>query len=430
MYHLTNKLLLYQKNDILNNLANIFKIYDTTNYDDEELISSVYNEINELLIMSNKYGFNNDLWHNFLTFILIMSENPFTLICEKNDIKTDSLIEFVKNDLKIFKKLFDYDFSNIEKGLNITCFTQIKNYKNKNYEKVSNKDLSKKIQKLSIDLSNSDNVDGFYTILTSFYKKYGVGTIGLNRAFKISNTKDLLIPITSFDDDVILDNLVGYKVQKDKLIENTEAFVKGKRANNVLLYGDAGTGKSTSIKAITNQYYKDGLRIIEVYKHETKYLPQIINKIKNRNYRFILYMDDLSFEESENEYKYLKALIEGGIETNPNNVLIYATSNRRHIIRETWNERTYTSENGDMYESDTVDEKLSLVNRFGLTLAYFKPSLKEYFNIVIKKAEHHPEINLNEDELKEIANKWIMNHGAPSGRAAEQLIIYLIDKTQ
>lgn len=429
MHQLINKLLFYRNcNNILNKLKTIFKIYSEGSYDDEKLISLIYDEINAILILSGEYGFNDNLWNNFLTFVLIMAENPFTLLFEKNDVKNDSLNEFVKNDLEIFRELFNYDFGDIEKDLEIDCFTQLKNYNNNHNEKVSNKNLSVKIQKLSKYLGETNNVDDFYNILTLFYKKYGVGIIGLNRAFKISNTENLLIPITSFDNDIILDNLVGYQAQKDKLIENTEAFVKGKCANNVLLYGDAGTGKSTSIKAILNQYYDYGLRVIEVYKHETKYLPQIINKIKNRNYKFILYMDDLSFEESESEYKYLKALIEGGIETNPDNVIIYATSNRRHLIKEIWNERTPISENGDMYESDTVGEKLSLVNRFGLTIAYYKPTLKEYFNIVIKKARQHPEIKLSDDELKDIANKWIMSHGAPSGRAAEQLIIYLLGK--
>lgn len=428
MHHLINKLILYRNcSNILNNLKNIFNTYSKGDYDTENLVSALYDEINAILILSTEYGFNNNLWNTFLTFVLIMAENPFTLLFEKNDICNDSLDEFVKNDFEIFKKLFDYDFGNIEKDLEINCFTQLKNYKNKNNEMTHTNDFNVKLQKLSMDLSETNNLDDFYNILTSFYKIYGVGIIGLNRAFKISNSKELLIPITSFD-DVLLDDIVGYKSQKDKLVENTEAFVRGKYANNVLLYGDAGTGKSTSVKAILNEYYDDGLRIIEVYKHETKYLSQIINKIKNRNYRFILYMDDLSFEESESEYKYLKALIEGGIETNPNNVIIYATSNRRHLIRETWNERTQITEDGDMYESDTVGEKLSLVNRFGLTIAYYKPSLNEYYDIVIKKARRHPKIKLSDDELKDVANKWVMSHGAPSGRAAEQLIIYLLSK--
>ena len=131
------------------------------------------------------------------------------------------------------------------------------------------------------------------------------------------------MPINNMD-AVMLDDLIGYEIQKKKLTDNTEAFVQGKKANNVLLFGDSGTGKSTSIKAIVNQYYDDGLRMIEIYKHQFKYLSKIIAAIKNRNYRFIIYMDDLSFEEHEIEYKFLKAVIEGGVETKPDNILIYA----------------------------------------------------------------------------------------------------------
>ena len=124
--------------------------------------------------------------------------------------------------------------------------------------------------------------------------------------------------------------MIGYESQKEHLKANTEAFLKGKKANNVLLYGDSGTGKSSSIKALLNEYYKDGLRMVEVYKHQFISLPQIINELQNRNYKFVIFMDDLSFEEFEVEYKYLKAVIEGGLEKKPDNILIYATSNRRH----------------------------------------------------------------------------------------------------
>jgi len=268
-----------------------------------------------------------------------------------------------------------------------------------------------------------------FDIVTDFYKKYGVGKFGLNRAFQLSHDKnmDFIIPITSLD-DVVLDDLLGYELQKEKLIHNTESFVNGNKANNVLLYGDAGTGKSTSIKAILNQYYSKGLRMIEVYKHETKYLSKIISQIKNRNYKFILYMDDLSFEESESEYKYLKALIEGGLETKPDNVLIYATSNRRHLIKETWNERVNTSSVKEMYHSDTIREKLSLVDRFGLTIGYNKPSMNEYFEIVKSLARKYPEIKLTDDELEHEANVWVRTHGAQSGRTAEQFVYYLLGK--
>ena len=193
------------------------------------------------------------------------------------------------------------------------------------------------------------------------------------------------------------------------------------------MFGDSGTGKSTSIKAIVNQYYERGLRLIEIYKHQFKDLSNVIAQIKNRNYKFIIYMDDLSFEEFEIEYKFLKAVIEGGVETKPENILIYATSNRRHLIKETWNDRNDVEMENGMHKSDTIEEKMSLVNRFGVTINYSKPSQKEYFNIVVELASKNS-IKMSEDELKAEANKWELSHGGISGRTAQQFITYLLGK--
>ena len=192
--------------------------------------------------------------------------------------------------------------------------------------------------------------------MTQFYKEFGVGKLGLHKAFRVAHDEEgvHIVPITKIA-HVQLDELVGYESAKKKLIDNTEAFVKGRRANNCLLFGDAGTGKSSSIKAILNKYYDQGLRMIEVYKHQFQDLNDVIAQIKNRNYKFIIYMDDLSFEEFEIEYKYLKAVIEGGLERKPDNVLIYATSNRRHLIRESFRDKEERDE--ELHTNDTVQEK-------------------------------------------------------------------------
>jgi predicted AAA+ superfamily ATPase len=228
-------------------------------------------------------------------------------------------------------------------------------------------------------------------------------------------------------DEVVLDDLIGYEYQKQQLIDNTESFVQGKKANNVLLFGDSGTGKSTSIKAIVNQYYDQGLRMIEIYKHQFRYLSKIIASIKNRNYKYIIYMDDLSFEEHEIEYKFLKAVIEGGVETKPDNILIYATSNRRHLIKETWNDRNDQTNNDDRHHSDTVEEKLSLVHRFGVTISYSKPMQKEYIDIVLGLAKRAG-LNIPEEELIAKAKIWEMEQGGLSGRTAQQFINHISGK--
>lgn len=219
--------------------------------------------------------------------------------------------------------------------------------------------------------------------------------------------------------------MIGYESAKKKLTDNTEAFVNGKQANNCLLFGDAGTGKSTSVKAVINQYYSQGLRMIEIYKHQFQDLNSVIAQVKNRNYKFIIYMDDLSFEEFETEYKYLKAVIEGGLEKKPDNVLIYATSNRRHLVREKFSDKA--DRDDELHTSDTVQEKLSLVARFGVTIYFGKPDKKEFQDIVKNLAKRH-QIQMGEEELLAEANKWELSHGGLSGRTAQQFINYLLGK--
>ena len=264
-----------------------------------------------------------------------------------------------------------------------------------------NKNVSEKVQALSEKLENAKDEQEFFDGVTQFYKDYGVGMFGLNKAFRISSNENTGVVFHPID--------------------NTEAFVQGRKANNTLLYGDSGTGKSTSIKAIVNQYYDQGLRMIEIYKHQFKDLSTVISMIKNRNYKFIIYMDDLSFEEFEIEYKFLKAVIEGGVETKPENILIYATSNRRHLIKETWNDRSDMQSDNGIHRSDTIEEKLSLVNRFGCQICYSKPSNKEFYDIVINLAKRN-NINMTEEELHSEANKWEISHGGISGRTAQQFI--------
>lgn len=429
MYRLISKLVIYRnlgEDCILYRLADICRRFAAGDYEKDALVTDIYEEINRLLDISTSYGFDKNLWHNYLAFILAMTENPFTLVSEKVGANEGTVNEFAKGDFAIFKKLFDYDFSEIEKALDIRCFDTIMNYKAVvKSEQIFNKSVSEKVQELSRSIEEAKDEVEMYRIVTEFYKRYGVGKFGLNKAFRISAKQDrgILEPITTTG-DMMLSDLVGYESQKQKLLENTEAFVEGRQANNVLLFGDAGTGKSTSVKAILNEFYSRGLRMIEVYKHEFKDLSKVIAEIKNRNYRFIIYMDDLSFEEFEIEYKYLKAVIEGGLETKPDNVLIYATSNRRHLIRETWSDRSDMSQD-ELHRSDTMQEKLSLAARFGVSIGFYKPSQKEFFHIVTTLAKRYPEITMTDEELQAEANKWELSHGGISGRTAQQFIKYI-----
>ena len=289
--------------------------------------------------------------------------------------------------------------------------------------RVYNDRIIARIFELAGKLAESTTLDEIKGILTRFYGDYGVGKLGLHKSFRIAHSEKgvEIEPILNIT-HVKLDDLVGYELQKKKLIDNTEAFVQGRKANNCLLFGDAGTGKSSSIKAIANEYYEKGLRVIEVYKHQFQDLHQVISQIKGRNYKFIIFMDDLSFEDFEIEYKYLKAVIEGGLEKKPENVLIYATSNRRHLIRENYGDREEIRQ--DMHTGDTVQEKLSLVYRFGVTIYFGAPDKKQFQSIVEALAKRYG-LTLPGEELLAEANRWELAHGGLSGRTAQQFIDYL-----
>lgn len=434
MDKIVSKLLIFgdlPSDSILAELAAICREAKGESYNKEALVARVYRQVKRLLVLATDFGFDKNLWQNYLTFLLMTDENPFTLTCEKMGVREGSVNHFAKSDCAAFRDLFHYDFYPLEQKLGIDCFSCITSYQAiEKPELMYNKSVSEKVQALSEVLAAATTTDEFFCGITDFYRAYGVGQFGLNKAFRVQSGAENRVafqPINNME-RVMLADLVGYEQQKAQLVENTEAFVSGKRANNVLLYGDSGTGKSTSIKAIVNEFYPRGLRMIEIYKHQFKDLSQVIAQIKNRNYKFIIYMDDLSFEEFEIEYKFLKAVIEGGVETKPENVLIYATSNRRHLIRETWGDRSDVKlTDQDVHHSDTMEEKLSLATRFGVAINYSKPTPAEYYEIVDELAARHG-IAMPREELRLEANRWELRHGGVSGRTAQQFINHLLGK--
>lgn len=432
MNHILSRLIMYgsmPKESILMQMADICAELEAGTTEQTVLRTRVFQQVKRILMTATDYGFNENLWQNYLTFVLIMDENPFSLTCEKIGASEGaSANHFAKNDFQAFYELFHYDFRPLEEALGIDCFTELSDYKAiSKPELMYNKNVSEKVQTLSRRLASAKNADEFFDGITGFYKDYGVGMFGLNKAFRIYCPKDstrVEFQAINNMDRVVLDDLIGYELQKKKLLDNTRAFVEGRKANNVLLFGDSGTGKSTSIKAIVNEFYDHGLRMIEIYKHQFANLSNVIAQIKNRNYKFIIYMDDLSFEEFEIEYKFLKAVIEGGVETKPENILIYATSNRRHLIKENWSDRSDITVQNGMHQSDTMEEKLSLVHRFGVTINYSKPSQKEYFHIATQLARRLG-VTLSDEEIRVEANKWELSHGGISGRTAQQFANYL-----
>lgn len=434
MYRHLSRLLVYRNIDrgsILFSLAEVMEQYEKQRLDRDEAISGIYTQLNRLLDLATGYGFDGNLWQDYLAYLLAMTETPFGLVCEKRGAMEGSVNQLVQEDFEVFRLLFHYDFSRWEEMLSIRCFQTITRYHAiAKEEKYYNKSVSEKVHALSCRIAEAEDAQEIFRLVTEFYRENGVGVIGMNKAFRLGETKGqgLLVPITNTE-EVRLEDIIGYEQQKQKLVENTKAFVEGRRANNVLLFGDAGTGKSTSVKAVLNEFYPAGLRMIEIYKHQFSELAALISKIKNRNYRFIIYMDDLSFEEFEIEYKYLKAVIEGGLEIRPENVLIYATSNRRHLIRETWSDRSDLSQD-ELHRSDTMQEKLSLVARFGISIGFLAPNQKQYFAIVEGIAGRYPQLTLSKEELLREANAWELSHGGLSGRTAQQFITYLLGKNE
>lgn len=426
----TEELMLYRNMEHDKILENMAFLKNHCHCEDEHMDDRrtlLYECAHQILELAGTYGFEGNLWHNYLTFLLANDENTYSKGCEIVGEIQGSINQVALHDFEIFRELFAMDFQELEGAYHSDCLSLIQDYHTvTDHGSVFNRRIRDRICELSVRLAGSSDAEEFKDILTGFYKEFGVGKFGLHKAFRVEHTEMgvEIVPITKIS-HVHLDDLIGYEIPKQKLIENTEAFVTGRKANNCLLFGDAGTGKSTSIKAILNQYYDQGLRMIEVYKHQFQDLNEVIAQIKNRNYKFIIYMDDLSFEEFEIEYKYLKAVIEGGLEKKPDNILIYATSNRRHLVRETFRDKQDRDE--ELHTNDTVQEKLSLVARFGVTIYFGRPEKKE-FQTIVKELAARNGIQMEEEKLLLEANKWELSHGGVSGRTAQQFIDYLLGK--
>ncbi len=440
----------FQEGDLLTDMAWLMSHYEEAGPEEisaegracttEAVKALFYDCIHRLIELAGTYGFHGNLWHCYLANLLVNNENSYSWGCEIRGGIAGTINQAVLHDIVIFKEFYDYDFEPMCQKLHVTEFAMIQHYESSSLEsKVYNTRICARICELAADFCRDNTPEEMKATLTHFYKEYGVGKFGLHKSFRIvqeersgqdnpgAGTGARIEPILNIA-HVKLDDLVGYELQKKKLRDNTEAFVSGRKANNCLLFGDAGTGKSSCIKAIANEYYDRGLRVIEVYKHQFQDLNQVIGQIKSRNYRFIIFMDDLSFEDFEIEYKYLKAVIEGGLEKKPENVLIYATSNRRHLIRENYGDKT---EDGhlpdirqDMHTSDTVQEKLSLVYRFGVTIYFGAPDKKQFREIVRALGKRYG-LEVPEEELLAEANKWELSHGGLSGRTAQQFIDYI-----
>ncbi|MFW5736564.1 MAG: ATP-binding protein [Halanaerobium sp.] len=392
------------KNDsVLKNLKKILK-----NEDFSQLSDLIYT----LVDTSIREGVKGDIWHNYLKNIIISSENIFTLKAERGEINfNSSLYRLVRDDFKIISQLFSFSFKDLLSASTYQDLDYLANFNLDDLEFDSNR--FKIYQKLFTANSAEKNLEE----LLEFYYQYGASILNQSRAFYWQNDS---LSLVNNPDPISFDDLVFYQKAQKKLIENTESFLAGFKAHNALLYGDSGTGKSSSVKALVNKFYRQGLRLIEINSSQIKELPAILEYLNNRGLFFIIFMDDLSFEEFETDYKYLKAVMEGGIESKPDNVLFYATSNRRHLVREKWQDRE-----SEIHENDILNEKLSLSERFGLTLMFNSPSQAEYLKIVRKLAARAG-LKLNENKLEKRVLQWSKWNNGRSGRSARQFIDQLL----
>ena len=373
-----------------------------------------------LLAFGEERGLAGNLWQYYLAECLVRDKNAYSLACERKRCEDGTVRRAALLDLREIRELYTYEFAPLSQmaGMGelslladfVPAFRECRAYEEEARDAVAT---------LAKDLGTCADVERFRDRLEAFYGRYGVGIFAFSKGFEFEEEKERLRPLRRIA-PAHLDDLVGYESAKERLLANTNAFLEGRPANNVLLYGEAGTGKSTCIKALCHNNYAAGLRVIQVFRYQYRALPALLRQIRNRNYRFLLFLDDLSFEEFETEYKLLKAVIEGGLEERPDNVLIYATSNRRHLVREQFSDRDGLGI-GDKHAGDTVQEKLSLSERFGITIYFPSPAQAEYHNIVRELAARY-ELAIPEERLLEEATRWELRHGGPSGRAARQFV--------
>ncbi len=376
---------------------------------DEKIFNGADNsEIDAKLVeKAELLGLSGNLYRSYLIYLLAHEPNLISTSIEmRGGLIGENLRELFKNDVEILLPIF--------RGEILSDLALINNYK----PTVENK--SESFRDLTKKLSKRGDSKSISKIFIKHWQKFGYGDIAAYRAFRWDGK---LIGVRHFE-KFFLSDLIGYAHQKELLIGNTTAFVEKKPANNVLLVGARGTGKSSGVKALINEFYSQGLRLVQITKPQLKFLPEIMEELRKfLSKRFIIFLDDLSFDESETEYKYLKSAIEGGVESRPENVLIYATSNRRHLIRETWRDRDENHE--EIYRDDSANETISLSDRFGLIIHYYAPTQAEYLEIIRSMLKKRG-IELDSETLRLEGLRWEMSHSGRNGRTAQQFVNYYL----
>lgn len=358
-------------------------------------------------------------WQESLIAQIITDDNPFSRQAQKVAFASLSpaLVDAARHDLSILQTLYECSSDQLSKWVRMagqlsavpTVWQSEKN------------DLATNELTLQSQFKKSDNWSKDLENLAAHYQQFGCGLFAQYRAFQWRDGK--LLGITH-PDLVRLNELVGYESQRDILLKNTEFLLAGYPALHVLLYGSRGAGKSSLVKALLNELDHRNLRLIEVAKSDLQDLPLIIEQLHGVPQKFIIFVDDLSFEEDDDAFKSLKVVLEGNVTARPKNVVVYATSNRRHLIREFFEDRPRPRDGDEVHAWDTVQEKLSFSDRFGLTLT-FEPANQNTYLKIVQHLATQARINLSLDDLEHRAKEWATRHNGRSGRTARQFVDFL-----
>jgi hypothetical protein len=413
-YHQVASLLLYQSifdNEIGRSFLHLLK---TLHHGDYNAQSRTVTAVDCLDAYGNWFqalARSNQSWQDYLVKQILLNDNPFSHQVQTHPIETlsPSLLISVKQDLKILQYIYQ-------------CSTQ----------KISNwVQIASQIPESPIAWNLGNQFDSFLhstsdwteelETLANHYRQVGTGRFAQYRAFRWQDNQLVGIP---YPDPICLEEIYGYEKQKKILQQNTQCLLKGYPSLHVLLYGSRGSGKSSLVKALFNQYKAQGLRLIELNKQDLNRLPTLVEMIRSVPQSFIIFVDDLSFEEDDDAFKAMKVVLEGSITARATNMAIYATSNRRHLIREFFSDRPNPLEGEQVHAWDTQQEKLSFSDRFGLTLTFEPINQDTYLNIVHHLAQQVG-INLPIEEIEFRAKQWTKHYNSRSGRTARQFIDFL-----
>ncbi len=368
----------------------------------------------------NAIAARNQSWQDYLITQILTDGNPFTILVQQADLAKLplSLVAAVKQDLQALQSLYKCSSDTLSQWVQVASDLPVAPVA-WNYEPATVHILDE--LPLRASLQQLDNWVDALEELAAYYREFGTGIFAQYRALRWQSGQmvGILHP-----DPVQLNQLVGYEFQRDVLLNNTEFLLAGYPALHVLLYGSRGSGKSSLVKALLNEYGNQNLRLIEVAKSDLKDLPEIAEQLRSVPQKFIIFVDDLSFEEDDDAFKAFKVVLEGNLTAKPQNVVVYATSNRRHLVREFFGDRPRPSNNEEVHAWDTLQEKLSFSDRFGLTLT-FEPANQPTYLTIVRHLAAQAKITLSQEDLDYRALQWATRHNGRSGRTARQFIDFL-----